>query len=102
MIHVSDLLILSAALFAVGIYGVLARRNAILVLVSIELMLSAVNLNLVAASMIPDVRAAAGQAIALIAVGVGAAEIGVCLAIAVSLFRRRRTLNIDAIDLLKW
>ena len=102
MIQASDLLILSAALFAVGVYGVLARRNAILVLISIELMLNAVNLNLVAASLVPGVRAAAGQAIALLAVGVGAAEIGVCLAIALSLFRRRRTLNIDAVDLLKW
>jgi NADH:ubiquinone oxidoreductase subunit K len=102
VIHVSDLLILSAALFAVGVYGILARRNAILVLISIELMLNAVNLNLVAASLTPDVRAAAGQAIALLTVGVGAAEIGVCLAIALSLFRRRRTLNIDDIDLLKW
>ena len=102
MIQASDLLILSATLFAVGLYGVLARRNAILVLVSIELMLNAVNLNLIAASLVPGVRATAGQAIALLAVGVGAAEIGVCLAIALSLFRRRETLNVDDVDLLKW
>lgn len=102
MIHVSDLMVLSAALFSVGIYGILARRNAILVLISIELMLNAVNLNLVAASMVPRLHASAGQAIALLAVGVGAAEIGVCLATALALFRRRETLNVDDVDLLKW
>lgn len=102
MIQPSDLLVLSAALFAVGVYGLLARRNAILVLVSIELMLNAVVLNLVAASLIPQTDAGSGQAIALLVVGVGAAEIGVCLAIALSLFRRRETLDVDKIDLLKW
>lgn len=102
MIRVSDLLLLAAALFAVGTYGVLARRNAVLVLISIELMLNGVNLNLVAASMGSGPQAISGQAIALIAVGVGAAEIGVCLAITLSLFRRRRTINVDSVDLLRW
>jgi NADH:ubiquinone oxidoreductase subunit K len=102
MIQPVDLLILAAALFSVGIYGLLARRNAILILISIELLLSAVALNLVAASLMPTVRATAGQAIALLAIGVGAAEVGVCLAIVLALFRRRQTVNVDAIDLLKW
>jgi NADH-quinone oxidoreductase subunit K len=102
VIQATDLLLLSAALFAVGVYGVLARRSIILVLVSIELMLNAVILNLVAASLIPGSEAASGQAIALLVVGVGAAEIGVCLSVALSLYRRRATLDVDKIDLLRW
>jgi NADH-quinone oxidoreductase subunit K len=97
-----DLMVLSAALFSVGVYGLLARRNAILILISIELLLNAVTLNLVAASLMPSVRAAAGQAIAILAIGVGAAEVGVCLAIVLALYRRRQTVNVDAVDLLKW
>lgn len=102
MIPVSDLLIFSAALFAIGVYGVLARRNAVLVLLSVELMLNAANVNLVAASATPLARAISGQAMALIAVGLGAAEIGVCLALTLSLFRRRETVNVDDVDLLRW
>jgi NADH:ubiquinone oxidoreductase subunit K len=97
-----DLMLLSAALFAVGVYGMLARRNAILVLISIELMLNAVTLNLIAASLVPEAQAVAGQAIALLIIGVGAAEVGVCLAITLALYRRHRTVNVDSVDFLKW
>lgn len=102
MIPASDLMIFSALLFGVGVYGVLARRNAILVLISIELMLNAANINLVAVSTLEPARAIAGQAIALLAIGIGAAEIGVCLAVTLSLFRRRHTVNVDDIDMLRW
>ena len=102
MIPASDLMLLSAALFAIGVYGVLARRNAILVLISVELMLNAANLNLVAVASSRPAIAIPGQVMAVLAIGVGAAEIGVGLAVILSLFRRRRTVNVDDIDLLRW
>jgi NADH:ubiquinone oxidoreductase subunit K len=90
----------SAVLFSIGIYGVLARRNAVLVLMSIELMLNAVNVNLVAFSQsIPNI---AGQAFALFVICVAAAEVGIGLAIVILIYRNRETINIDEINLLKW
>jgi NADH:ubiquinone oxidoreductase subunit K len=93
-------LMFSAALFGIGVYGVLARRNAVLVLMSIELMLNAVNVNLVAFSALRE--AIAGQVFALFVITVAAAEVGIGLAIVILIFRNRETINVDEIDLLKW
>jgi NADH:ubiquinone oxidoreductase subunit K len=95
-------LIFSAALFAVGIYGVLARRNFVLVLMSIELMLNAVNVNLVAFNQFLQDTLVTGQVFALFVVTVAAAEVGVGLAIVILLFRNRETINVDEVTLLRW
>jgi NADH:ubiquinone oxidoreductase subunit K len=94
----------SAVLFAIGVYGVLARRNGILVLMSIELMLNAVNVNLVAFSQFLSGQAAllAGQIFTLFVITVAAAEVGIGLAIVILIFRNRETINVDEVNLLKW
>jgi NADH:ubiquinone oxidoreductase subunit K len=93
-------LIFSALLFSTGVYGVLARRNAVLVLMSIELMLNAVNINLVAfAQHLQDVG---GQVFALFVITVAAAEVGIGLAIVILIYRNRETINVDEVNLLKW
>ena len=90
----------SAVLFATGVYGVLARRNAVLVLMSIELMLNAVNVNLIAFSQaLGDLS---GQVFALFVIAVAAAEVGIGLAIVILIYRNRETINIDEVNLLKW
>jgi NADH:ubiquinone oxidoreductase subunit K len=97
-------LLLATFLFCVGIYGVIARRNAVLVLISVELMLNAVNINLVAFQnlLFPNDTAAAGMMFALFIIGVAAAEVGVGLAIVFNLFRNRATVNVDDVDLMRW
>ncbi len=94
--------VLAAALFCVGLYGVLARRSAVLILMSIELMLNAVNINLIAAASYLDGGAFAGQIIAIFVITVAAAEVGLALAIILQLSRRRSTVNVDEVDLMKW
>jgi NADH:ubiquinone oxidoreductase subunit K len=97
--YVTQFLFLSAFLFCVGIYGVLARRNGVLVLMSVELMLNAVNLNLVAfAAKLGNV---AGQVFALFVITIAAAEVGVGLAIVLLIYRNRVDVNLDEIDLMK-
>lgn len=94
--------ILAAALFSLGVYGVLVRRNAVMVLLSVELMLAAVTINLVAfGSYWPD-RFASGQVFALFVIAVAAAEVGMGLAIVLLIFRNRRSANVDELDLMKW
>ncbi|MGZ8606331.1 MAG: NADH-quinone oxidoreductase subunit NuoK [Actinomycetota bacterium] len=90
----------SAVLFATGVYGVLARRNAVLVLMSIELMLNAVNVNLVAFSQ--ALGQLTGQVFALFVIAVAAAEVGIGLAIVILIYRNRETINVDEVNLLKW
>ena len=92
-------LILSAFLFCTGIYGVLARRNAVLVLMSIELMLNAVNINLVAFSAFRG--NVSGQVFALFVITIAAAEVGVGLAIVLLIYRNERTSDLDEVDQLK-
>ena len=100
MIRLPLVLFFSAVLFSVGVYGVLARRNAVLVLMSIELMLNAVNLNLVAfAQYLHDIT---GQVFALFVIAVAAAEVGIGLAIVILIYRNRETINVDEVNLLKW
>lgn len=102
MVPLNYYLILSAILFSIGIYGVLARKNAVLILISIEVMLNAVNINLVAFSAFKSSTLMVGQVFTLFTIAVGAAEIGVGLAIVLTLYRLRRTVDVDKIDLLKW
>jgi len=98
-VPVTQYVLLSALLFCIGIYGVLARRNGVLVLMSIELMLNAVNINLVAFSArLNDV---AGQVFALFVIAIAAAEVGVGLAIVLLIYRNRVGVNLDEIDLMK-
>jgi NADH:ubiquinone oxidoreductase subunit K len=98
----SFFLVLAALLFAIGVYGVLARSNAVLVLLSIELMLNAVNINLVAFSAYFRDAGAAGQVFALFVIAVAAAEVGIGLAIVILIFRNRATSRVDDLSLLKW
>ena len=96
---ITEYLLLSAFLFCTGVYGALARRNGVLVLMSIELMLNAVNINLVAFSArLNDV---AGQVFALFVIAIAAAEVGVGLAIVLLIYRNRVGVNLDEIDLMK-
>ena len=100
MIRLPLVLFFSALLFSAGVYGVLARRNAVMVLMAIELMLNAVNVNLVGfASELRDVN---GQIFALFVIAVAAAEVGIGLAIVILLFRNRQSINVDEVNLLKW
>jgi NAD(P)H-quinone oxidoreductase subunit 4L len=98
-VPVTQYVLLSAFLFCTGIYGVLARRNGVLVLMSIELMLNAVNINLVAFSA--QLNDAAGQVFALFVIAIAAAEVGVGLAIVLLIYRNRVAVNLDEIDLMK-
>ncbi len=91
---------LSAILFAIGVAGVLTRRNAIVVFMCIELMLNSVNLTLIAFSAyLGDIT---GQVLVFFAMAVAAAEAAVGLAIVIALYRNRQTVNIDEINILKW
>ena len=98
--------LLSAALFAIGIYGVMARRSAVLIVMSIELMLNAVNINLIAAASHMDGTGKFanfdGELIAIFIITVAAAEVGLALAIILRMFRNRSTVNVDEINLMKW
>jgi len=92
----NQFLILAAFLFCTGIYGVLARRNGVLVLMSVELMLNAVNLNLVAFSA--KLHAVSGQVFALFIITIAAAEVGVGLAIVLLIYRNLRSPDLDEVD----
>lgn len=98
--HLLYPLVLAALLFAVGVYGLLVRRNAVLVLVSVELMLNAVNLLLVAFDVWLRDTLHAGQSLALFVIVIAAAEIGLGLAIVLQVFRLRGTVAVDDLDLL--
>jgi NADH:ubiquinone oxidoreductase subunit K len=101
-IRLPFLLFFGAVLFSAGVYGVLARRNAVLVLMSIELMLNAVNVNLVAFSAYLRDQLLTGQVFALFVITVAAAEVGIGLAIVILIYRNRETINVDEVNLLKW
>jgi len=100
MITVQHYLVLSAALFCLGVIGVMFRRNLIVILMSLELMLNAVNLTFVALSRYLD--SAEGQIFVLFIMVVAAAEVAVGLAIAVAVFRQRGTVDVNDINLMKW
>ena len=96
--YLNQFLFLAAFLFCVGVYGVLARRNGVLVLMSIELILNAVNINLVAFGAFHDT--VAGQVFALFVIAVAAAEVGVGLAIVLLMYRNRHSIDLAEADLL--
>jgi NAD(P)H-quinone oxidoreductase subunit 4L len=94
----NQFLLLAAILFSIGTYGVIVRRNGVLVLMSVELILNAVNINLIAFSTF---RGLGGQVFALFVIAVAAAEVGVGLAIVLLIYRNRRSVDIDQLDELK-
>jgi len=95
-------LILSAVLFAIGLYGALAKRNAIVILMSIEIMLNAVNIAMVAFSRFITPTLLTGQVFAIFIMVVAAAEAAVGLAIIIAIYRSRETIEATKIDLMKW
>ncbi len=102
MIPIDNFLVLSAILFSLGMYGVLARRNAVLILMSVELMLQAVVINFVAFAVYLDPDAFTGIIFGIFVIVIAAAEVGLALAIILRLFRNRQISNVDEADLLKW
>lgn len=100
MVTQEHYLVLSAILFGIGAIGVLVRRNAIVIFMCIELMLNAVNISLVAFSK--QMNSMDGQVFVFFIMTVAAAEAAIGLAIMVSLFRNKETLNVDEINLMKW
>ena len=98
-VYLNQFLVLAAVLFCIGVYGVLARKNGVLVLMSIELMLNAVNINLVAFGAFRD--NVVGQVFALFVITVAAAEVGVGLAIVLVIFRNRASIDLDKVDTMK-
>jgi NADH-quinone oxidoreductase subunit K len=100
MITTTHYLMLSAALFTLGVIGVLTRRNVIIVLMSIELMLNAANINLIAFSH--QLQNAVGQVFAVFIIVVAAAEAAVGLGIILAFYRNKETVNIDEMNLLRW
>jgi NADH:ubiquinone oxidoreductase subunit K len=95
----NEFLFLAAFLFCAGVYGVLARKNAVLVLMSIELILNAVNINLIAFGALDNTIT--GQIFALFVITVAAAEVGIGLAIVLLIYRNRRSIDLDKADLMK-
>jgi NAD(P)H-quinone oxidoreductase subunit 4L len=102
MIGLQHFLILAAVLFCIGLYGALTKRNAIVILISIELMLNAVNIAMVAFSRYMTPEALTGQVFAIFIMVVAAAEVAVGLAIIISIYRSRETIDTHKIDLMKW
>ena len=100
MVPTSSYLLLSAALFTIGVIGVLTRRNILIILMSIELILNAANLNLIAFSR--QLGSVTGHVFVIFVITVTAAEVAVGLGILIAFFRNRDTVNADEIDLLKW
>jgi NADH-quinone oxidoreductase subunit K len=94
--------LLAAALFSVGLFGVLARKNAVAILLGVELMLNAVNINLVAFWRYGTPLNLGGQVFAIIVFAVAAAEVAVGLGLVISVYRSRGTVIADDIDLMKW
>jgi NADH:ubiquinone oxidoreductase subunit K len=95
----ANFLLLAAILFSIGVYGVIARRNAVMVLMSVELVLNSVNLNLIAFGLMNnDVD---GQVFALFVIAIAAAEVGVGLAMVLLVYRNRRSISLDELSELK-
>jgi NAD(P)H-quinone oxidoreductase subunit 4L len=101
-VYLMQFLLLAAFLFCVGVYGVLARSNAVLVLMSIELILNAVNINLIALGTLHGLATSiVGQVFSLFVVAVAAAEVGVGLAIVLLIYRNRHSIDLTEVDLMK-
>ncbi len=102
MVPLENYLALSGIIFSLGAYAVLARRSAVLILMSIELMLNAVSLNFIAIAAYLDQTLITGIIFAIFVITVAAAEVGLALAIVIRLFRLRSTSNVDEAAILKW
>lgn len=102
MIPLSWYLIFAAALFCIGLFGVLSRRNAVAILMGVELMLNSVNVNLLAFWRYLTFEKMAGQVFAVIVFAVAASEVAVGLALVISIYRRRQSIVADDINLLKY
>jgi NAD(P)H-quinone oxidoreductase subunit 4L len=102
MISLEAFLLIAAALFCIGIYGLITSRNAVRVLMSIELMLNAVNINLIAFSNFLDSASIRGQVFTVFVITVAAAEAAVGLAIILSIYRSRDTIDLERFNLLRW
>ena len=98
----NQFLIVAAALFSMGVYGLLVRRNIVLILLSVELMLNAVNINLIAFESMLVTSEALGQIFSIFVITVAAAEVGIGLAIVLHIFRNRRSANVDDLDLMRY
>jgi NADH:ubiquinone oxidoreductase subunit K len=101
VIPINDFLVLSAILFSLGMYGVLARRSAVLILMSVELMLQAVSINFIAFAVYLNPDTFTGIIFAVFVITVAAAEVGLALAIILRLFRNKATANVDEADIMK-
>ncbi len=102
MITLSHYLVLSALLFALGVFAVLTRRNAVAILMGIELMLNAANINLVAFNKYAAPGAIQGQVFALVVITLAACEAAVGLALVLAAYRHLETIHLDEINLMKW
>lgn len=102
MIPINHFLVLSTILFSLGIYGVLARRSAVLILMSVELMLQAVSINFIAFAVYLSPDEFRGLIFAIFVITVAAAEVGLALAIVLRIYRNKATANVDEVDVLKW
>lgn len=102
MIPINHFLVLSTIIFSIGMYGVLSRRNAVLVLMSIELMLQAVSINFITFAAYLDPQKATGIIFAIFVIVVAAAEVGLALAMILRFFRNKQTANVDEADMMKW
>lgn len=102
MVGLEGYLLLAAALFCIGLYGAFVKRNVISVLMSVELMVNAVNINLVAFNRFLAPAKVTGHIFAIFVIVVAAAEIGVGLAIILNIYRSRNTTNVEDFNILKW
>ncbi len=102
MLQLQFFLLVAAVLFCIGIFGLIVSRNAIRVLMSVELMLNAVNLNLIAFSNFLDSAAVRGQVFSVFVITVAAAEAAVGLAIVLGIYRNRSTIDMESFNLLRW
>ena len=102
LIPLNHILIFSLLLFAIGLYGILVRRNIIGILISIELMLNATNINLIAFSKTTSLAPETGQIFAIFVIAIAATAAAVGLAIVLALYRVRKTVYTDEVNLLKW
>lgn len=102
MIPISWYLIVAAGLFSLGLFGVLARKNAVAILLGVELMLNAVNINLVTFWRYNAPETVTGQVFAIVVFAVAAAEVAVGLALVISIYRNRKTVVAEDLDMMKW
>lgn len=102
MIPLEAYLVVGAVMFALGLWGVVIRRNAVIIFMCVELMINAVNLTLVAFGDYLPQAGGAGASYAVLVIAVAAAEVAVGLAVVLAVFRARRTVNVDEANLMKW